>query len=109
MNFNEYQKAAQTTAVYPGKGENLWYPTLGLNGEAGEVGEKVKKLMRDHDGIFPPGYRELIIKELGDVLWYVADIAEELGFTLERVAEMNIDKLASRLDRGTIIGSGDNR
>lgn len=109
MNFNEYQKAAQATAVYPGKGKNLCYPTLGLNGEAGEVGEKVKKLMRDHDGVFPPGYPELIIKELGDVLWYVADIAEELGFTLERVAEINIEKLSSRQERGEIMGSGDNR
>lgn len=108
MELNEYQKAALETAVYP-ESMNINYPTLGLCGEAGEVADKVKKVYRDHDGEFTPEIKKEIIKECGDVLWYVAVLAHDLGFSLDEVAAMNIAKLASRKQRGKINGNGDNR
>lgn len=109
MTFDEYQRAARNTAQYPGAGENLYYPTLGLAGEAGEVAEKVKKLMRDHNGQLTPDRRDALKKELGDVLWYVAALCSELGLGMGEVAELNIEKLRDRKDRGRLHGDGDNR
>ena len=109
MDLNEYQKAAQKTAIYPGKGENLYYPALGLNGEAGEVADKIKKIMRDKGGEISGEDRMSLALELGDVLWYVADLAHEIGMTLEIVGDINIRKLTSRARRGMIGGEGDNR
>ena len=109
MNFTEYQAAALETAVYPDRGENLYYPAIGLNGEAGEVAEKVKKLMRDHGGVLTDEYAESIAKELGDCLWYISEVATQIGASLEAIAQMNIDKLESRKVRGKIQGEGDYR
>jgi len=112
--FDKYQKAALLTDKYPRTGRKghvdaLLYSVLGLNGEAGEVAEKFKKLLRDKDGKLGKEDLELILLELGDVLWYVAHAAERLGVPLSVVAQMNIKKLASRYKRGKIGGSGDNR
>jgi NTP pyrophosphatase (non-canonical NTP hydrolase) len=108
MNFKEYEEFVQTTAFYPGanKGSKdaLAYAALGLAGESGEYTEKIKKFIRD--GWFDP---QAAMKELGDVLWYVTRCANELGTTLETVALMNITKLQSRKERGTLQGSGDER
>ncbi len=109
MDFNDYQKAAAKTATYPNVGNNYIYPVLGLNGEAGEVAEKIKKVIRQENGIISEERRQEIAKELGDVLWYVAQMASELGLSLGSVAQMNVDKLASRQDRGVLHSSGDNR
>ncbi len=109
MNFNEYQKESRKTAIYPNAGSNYIYPTLGLSGEAGEVAEKIKKVIRDKAGIIDEETKELIQKELGDVLWYISQIASELGLELNTVAEKNIEKLFSRMDRGKLGGDGDNR
>lgn len=109
MNFNEYQKESRKTALYPEVNNNFIYPTLGLAGEAGEVAEKIKKVIRDKNGIINDETRETIKKELGDVLWYVAQLATELGLSLDDVANGNIEKLFSRMDRGKLKGSGDNR
>ena len=109
MDLDSYQKAARLTASYPNVGNNPIYPTLGLCGEAGEVAEKVKKVIRDKSGYFDDSARELIKLELGDVLWYVAQLAEELGYKLDEIATANIDKLKSRSDRGKLHGSGDRR
>ena len=109
MNLNDYQCKARETALYPQVGENLIYPTLGLTGEAGEVADKVKKVLRDCDGIFDKPAKEAIMLELGDVLWYVSQLSSELGFELEEVARANLDKLSSRSLRGQISGEGDNR
>lgn len=107
--FNEYQNTAFTTAVYPNKGNNLTYPVLGLGEEAGEVLGKLKKMMRDDGGVLSEERRQAFKKELGDVLWYVAATATELGFTLEEVVEANLEKLFGRRERGTLHGSGDDR
>jgi NTP pyrophosphatase (non-canonical NTP hydrolase) len=109
MNFNEYQKKSRKTAIYPYKGKNFIYPTLGLVGESGEVAEKIKKILRDKNGIIEKEDREEIKKELGDVLWYLAQISTELKIKLDDVAKTNLEKLFSRLKRGKIKGSGDNR
>lgn len=109
MDFKEYQKKSRKTAVYPDAGSNFVYPTLGLSGEAGEVAEKIKKVIRDDGGEVMPEKKKEIEKELGDVLWYVAQIATELGLSLDEIAEKNIEKLYSRMERGKINGSGDNR
>lgn len=109
MTFEEYQKESRKTAIYPNLGENFVYPTLGLLGEAGEVAEKIKKIIRDNAGKITKEKREEICKELGDVLWYVAQLSTELGLSLEEVAELNIEKLKSRAERGVLHGSGDNR
>ena len=109
MDLNQYQKKARATAFYPNAGNNPIYPTLGLAGEAGEVAEKVKKVIRDKNGVFDPTSKNQIMLELGDVLWYIAQLSSELGFDLESVAEANISKLSSRATRGIISGEGDNR
>jgi len=109
LTFSEYAEAAGRTAVYPNRGNNLIYPTLGLCGESGEVAEKVKKVLRDADGKVSDAVREALVLELGDALWYVAAVAFELGVTMEDVAERNKAKLASRQAREKLKGSGDER
>ena len=110
MDFSTYQRGARTTAVYPGCGEGQWtYPALGLAGETGEVCEKLKKAIRDDGGKVNAERLAAISKELGDVLWYVASVAVDLGSSLEEVAERNVAKLADRDARGVIHGSGDDR
>ena len=109
MRFSEYQTQSRTTAVYPNAGDNLLYPTLGLGGEAGEVAEKVKKMIRDDAGELSEERREAIAKEIGDVLWYVAQLATEARLDLDGIAAANLEKLLSRQARGVLQGSGDNR
>ena len=109
MNFDEYQTEAKKTAIYPDVGFNLVYPTLGLNGEAGEIAEKVKKLIRDGSGEQTYEFREAITKELGDVLWYVAALCSELGVSMSLVAANNLAKLTDRSIRDVLSGSGDDR
>lgn len=109
----QYQLAAHNTAIYPQVGSGgplaLTYLFLKLNGEAGEAGEKYAKIIRDKNGKGTLEDREEILKELGDVLWYVAMLADELDESLEEVAKRNIAKLADRQARGVLGGSGDNR
>ena len=112
MTLDEYQSAARRTALYPDE-TRLLYPVLKLAGEAGEVAEKVGKWMRD-DGWLPGAdvghaQRGALVKELGDVLWYIANVAADLGVSLDDVATTNIEKLADRKVRGAIKGSGDER
>jgi NTP pyrophosphatase (non-canonical NTP hydrolase) len=109
MDANTYQTAALKTAIYPNQGQNFIYPTLGLVGEAGEVAEKAKKIIRDGDGTLSPETREKMAMELSDVCWYIAVLAYELEYSLGDIMQMNIDKLASRQQRGVLSGSGDNR
>ena len=109
MDLNYYQSKSRETAFYPEVGKNSIYPTLGLVGEAGEVADKVKKVLRDKEGVFAAQTIEAIKLELGDVLWYIAQISSELGFDLEDVAQTNLIKLATRAEKGSISGSGDNR
>lgn len=107
MDMNQYQEAARDTAIYPAE-QGLLYTVLGLTGEAGEVAEKVKKMLRD--GIeLDDKYRGKIARELGDVLWYVANVAHEIGVSLETVARANVNKLNDRKVRGKISGNGDER
>ena len=107
--FDLYQDAAESTAIYPDKGDNMYYPALGLAGESGEVCEKIKKIMRDQKGHFTEDDVEEISKELGDVLWYVAMVATEFNISLASIAEDNMIKLKDRQERGVLGGSGDNR
>jgi NTP pyrophosphatase (non-canonical NTP hydrolase) len=109
MDLSDYQRRSRATAVYPGAGENLTYPALGLCGEAGEVAEKVKKAIRDDGGVLTDERREALAGELGDVLWYVAQVATEAGLELDRIAESNLAKLRSRQERAVLQGSGDSR
>ncbi len=109
MRFEEYEKLAAETAIYPDRGKNLIYPVLGLSGESGEVAEKVKKLIRDKNYSIDTEFIDSIKKELGDVLWYVAAICFELGISMEDVAKTNIEKLALRKSRNKIHGEGDDR
>ena len=140
MDLNEYQEKAHRTALYPRQPfiyiENQLdvihfplYPFLKLNGESGEVSEKIGKLIRDQNSYIPESIdfplspildskgEEIkfkigvsdIVKELGDILWYISEIANNMGLTLEYIASSNIEKLADRANRGVIHGSGDNR
>ena len=102
MTFDEYQEFARSTAIYPEE-YKVVYPALGLCGESGEVAEKVKKNIRDGKSLDGVGL------ELGDVLWYISALADDLGVTLEEVAQANVDKLKSRMERNKIKGDGDNR
>ena len=109
MDFNTYQKNARLTAQYPNLGSNYIYPTLGLAGEAGEVAEKVKKVIRDKKGVFDDESKKGLKKELGDVLWYISNICTEFNFSLDDIALQNLEKLKLRAAKGTISGSGDDR
>ena len=109
MDLKTYQERSRATARYPDAGGNPLSPTLGLCGEAGEVAEKVKKVLRDRQGRFGPEAVEAIGLELGDVLWYVAQLATELGLRLDDVATANLEKLSSRAERGVLAGDGDRR
>lgn len=112
MDLDRYQKLALSTAMYPSGLLGLLYTTLGLSGEAGEVADKVKKIIRDQDDPYSDLSEEKkneLAKEVGDVLWYVATVSHELGFDLSHIATMNINKLLSRKKRKVIKGSGDNR
>lgn len=113
MHMDEYQLRASRTAVYPreqtGGVTGVVYTALGLAGEAGEVANKVKKVFRDHDGELTHELRDAIIEELGDTLWYVAMLADELGLVLSRVADVNLHKLGRRASDNRLHGSGDTR
>jgi len=109
MDFQAYQVQSRATARYPNAGSNPIYPTLGLCGESGEVADKVKKVIRDQGGEFSAEVIEGLKLELGDVLWYVSQLASELGLDLDQVAQANLDKLASRAARNVLSGSGDLR
>ena len=109
MDFKTYQKKARITAQYPNLGSNYIYPTLGLVGEAGEVAEKVKKVIRDNNYVFDIESKKGIKKELGDVLWYLSNLCTEFNFSLEEVALQNLEKLKLRAEKGKISGSGDDR
>lgn len=109
LTFNEYQEQAKTTMQYRNIGSNLFYPALGLNGEAGEVAEHVKKMDRDDNGFLTEERKNSLMKEAGDVCWYLAALCHELNVSFGEVAQMNLDKLADRKKRGVLKGSGDNR
>ena len=108
MDLSEYQRLSHRTAEYP---REAWlaYPTLGLASEAGEVAGHAKKAIRDDGGSVSDERKAAMSKELGDVLWYVAQIATELGLDLNGIAEQNLEKLLSRQQRGVLSGSGDDR
>ena len=107
--FNHYQEQSRKTWSLIHTDHPIVYPTLGLTNEAGELAGKVKKIFRDKEGVISPEDRLELKKELGDVLWYLAQICTELDLTLEEVAEANLEKLFSRLERGVIGGDGDDR
>jgi len=109
MNLNEYQTLALRTAKPKDAKNELFHLLLGLCGEAGEIAEKAKKIVRDHDSDFSKLDKDDLKKELGDVLWHVAVVSDYFGIELEAVGDTNIKKLASRLERGVLSGSGDNR
>ena len=109
MLLSDYQARSRATAVYPQAGENLLYPTLGLCGEAGEVAEKIKKMLRDDGGVLSGERRAALGQELGDVLWYLAQLATEADLDLDAIAEANLEKLLSRRERDVLQGSGDDR
>ena len=108
MTLNEYQQKALETALYPQEFKII-YPALGLTGEAGECADKVKKVIRDNNKEVTGEKKLEIAKEIGDVLWYCATLANDIGFSLETIGQMNYDKLCSRKRRGVISGNGDNR
>ena len=109
MDFNEYQKRSRKTAIYPQKGKNFIYPVLGLLGESGEVAEKIKRVIRDKKGVLDKKTKREIKKELGDVLWYLCQIATELNLSFDEIAMDNLKKLESRKRRNKLSGEGDNR
>jgi NTP pyrophosphatase (non-canonical NTP hydrolase) len=108
VELSEYQRQSRRTAEYP---REAWlvYPALGLAGEAGEVAEHAKKIIRDDAGKVGDERRAAMSKELGDVLWYVAQLATELDLDLDEIAAQNLEKLFSRQARGVLSGSGDDR
>jgi len=108
MKFSEYEEAAIETAIYPST-HRILYPALGMAGEAGEVANKVKKLVRDGTANLPDDWRHQIASEIGDVLWYCAALAHDLNIPLAQIAAQNKEKLEARKERGTLGGSGDKR
>ena len=109
MTFKDYQKQSRKTAIYPNVGKNFIYPTLGLAGETGEVVEKIKRILRDKNMAISEKTKEELTKEMGDVLWYLAQLATELNLSLDKIASFNIKKLSDRQKRGKLHGGGDNR
>jgi NTP pyrophosphatase (non-canonical NTP hydrolase) len=108
MRLGDYQQAARRTAVYAAR-DRVTYPALGLASEAGEVCGKIKKVLRDRGGDWAQAPLDALQDELGDVLWYVAVLAADLGLSLDDIAARNLAKLDSRIERGEIGGSGDRR
>lgn len=108
MDFKEYQRRAVMTAIYPGN-LSIMYPALGLAGECGEICNKVKKIFRDKQGLLNENDQAKLAHELGDVLWYLAVLANDLGIDLDEIARENLLKLMDRKERGTIQGDGDSR
>lgn len=108
LGFNEYQEATRSTAIYPAD-KAIEYTVLGLLSEAGEVAGKVKKVIRDNDGVFSPAKSAEIADEVSDCIWYVARVLDEIGYSFEEVAAENLRKLQSRKERGVLGGSGDKR
>ena len=108
MNFNEYQKEAYKTLIHKDQ-DNLAYFALGVAGESGEVADKVKKIFRDNGGVMTTQDKEELAKEMGDVLWYLSQLSQYIGKDFSDIAQINLDKLKSRQERGTLSGSGDNR
>lgn len=110
MTFKEYEDFAKTTAIYP-EDKKVIYPAFGLSGEVGEIMEKLKKIMRGGGELssISDENKEEIKKELGDVLWYISAISNDLGISLSDIANKNIEKLKSRKERDVIHGEGDNR
>ncbi|NCF68223.1 MAG: nucleoside triphosphate pyrophosphohydrolase family protein [Anaerolineaceae bacterium] len=108
-NFDVYQQESRKTWNEIPMDHSIVYPTMGMVNEAGEVAGKVKKIFRDRGGKITNADREALKQELGDVLWYLAQICTELDLSLQDVAETNLTKLFSRLERGQIRGDGDNR
>lgn len=109
MDLNNYQKSAKKTAIYPNIGRNFLYPTLGLVGEAGEIANKVKKIIRDDGGKVTKAKRDELFAEIGDVLWYMAQLSTELKLKLSDIAKYNLKKLSQRKKEDKLHGSGDNR
>jgi NTP pyrophosphatase (non-canonical NTP hydrolase) len=111
MTLNDYQTKARETAVYPKTSvqTNIFYPTLGLAGEAGEIANKVKKVIRDDNSQLTEERRLDLLDECGDVLWYLAELVGELGASFDEVAENNLQKLANRKAKNTLQGAGDKR
>ncbi len=108
MNVNEYQEKAVATAIYPDT-HRITYPALGMAGEAGEVANKVKKIIRDgHKGL-SEDWEQQLASEIGDVMWYCAALARDLDMSLSTIMAANIDKLKARQEKGTLAGSGDKR
>ena len=107
MELNEYQDQAVSTAIYP-HDQNIPI-ALALCGEAGEVADKVKKVTRDKDGKYYAPDIAAIAMEIDDVLWYAANLTKVLSYDLNSVAELNLNKIKDRIERGTLHGSGDNR
>ena len=108
MNLDEYQQKCTSTAIYPSE-LGIYYTSLGLCSEAGEVADKIKKNIRDCGGELSEEDVDALSKELGDVLWYVSMLGHELGLSLEEIASKNLEKLNSRSDREMLGGSGDDR
>lgn len=110
MTFDDYQKQALTTAITnpdPLMDKTIW--AMGISGEAGEVLEKWKKIVAYKDGVISDDDKAELIKELGDVVWYVAVMAHSLGISFDEVMERNVQKLADRQQRNILKGAGDNR
>lgn len=109
LTLNEYHTAAMGTAIYPGKGQNIVYPCLKLAGETGEVSEIVGKMIRDNQGVLSDEIKQKIKRELGDVLWYIAALADEIGCSMEDIAKENLTKLKLRAELNLLNGSGSDR
>lgn len=108
MDFTKYQQTAVETAIYPDT-HRILYPALGMAGEAGEVANKVKKIIRDGTENLPEDWKDQIASEIGDVLWYCAALSNDIGIPLALIAAQNRDKLLARKQKGTLQGSGDTR
>lgn len=106
LKFRSYQRATRKTRIYQQK---IWYPVIGLAGEVGELCNKAKKVLRDGAGYWEPEQIDAIAGEVGDILWYLAALCDDLGLDLNKCAAQNIKKLKDRMERGAISGSGDDR
>lgn len=109
MTFNEYQQKTKERAIYPLVGEKYVYPLIGIMGETGEIAEKIKKSLRDKDGIIDEQLKQDLKKELGDVLWYLSQLATELDLELNDIVKANLEKIESRHKRNVMHGEGDDR